>query len=105
MLNVVDALRLLTVGVLSTVVVETRSPSFLDVLDEDGATCGTVNVEEERQTLSLERHHQLIAREATFALPQTLCGPTVRASVVVENRGPAPLVVHASNSSMLTLVE
>ena len=77
----------------------------LDVLDEDGATCGTVNVEEERQTLSLERHHQLIAREATFALPQTLCGPTVRASVVVENRGPAPLVVHASNSSMLTLVE
>lgn len=75
----------------------------LDVLDEDGTTCGTVNVEEERQTLSLERHHQLIARDATFILPEALCGPTVRASVVVENRGPAPLVVHASNSSMLTL--
>lgn len=75
----------------------------LDVLDEDGATCGTVGVEKDRHALSLERHHQLISREATFTVPRTLCGPTVRASVVVENRGPAPLVVHASNSSMLTL--
>lgn len=75
----------------------------LDVLDEDGTRCGTVGVKKDRHILSLERHHQLISRQATFALPRTLCGPIVRVSVVVENRGPAPLVVHASNSSMLTI--
>lgn len=32
-----------------------------------------------------------------------LCGPVLRTGVVVDNRGPASLVVHGTNSSLVAL--
>lgn len=75
----------------------------VDVLDENGEICETLGRELTTETLSLERHHQLLPLSAEFDLPEDLCGDTVRTSVVVDNLGPAPLVVHASNSSFITL--
>ena len=74
----------------------------VDVLDAQGEMCATLSKEVVTETLSLERHHQLLQLTAEFDVPATLCGPTLRASVVVDNGGPASLVVHASNSSLIT---
>lgn len=74
----------------------------VDLIDGDGEICETVGREITTETLPLERHHQLLPLSAVFDLPENLCGDTVRASVVVDNRGPASLVVHASNSSLIT---
>lgn len=76
----------------------------VDVLDANGEVCETVGQELTAETLPLERHHQLLSLSAEFDLPEGLCGDTLRASVVVDNRGPASLVVHASNSSLITLM-
>lgn len=47
------------------------------------------------------RHHRLIPVELDVTVPQKPCGTTVRVSVAVTNDGPAPLVVHRSNSSLV----
>lgn len=75
----------------------------VDVLDENSEVCASVGREETSETLSLERHHQLLSLTGEFDIPKTLCGETLRTAVVVVNRGPASLVVHASNSSLITL--
>lgn len=74
----------------------------VDVLDGDGEVCATIGTKAVTETLPLERHHQLLPLTAEFTVPENLCGGTLRASVVVENRGPASLVVHGSNSSLIT---
>lgn len=74
----------------------------VDVLDARGAVCATVGKETVTETLPLERHHQLLSLAAEFTVPDDLCGTALRASVVVDNRGPASLVVHGANSSLIT---
>lgn len=75
----------------------------VDVLDEAGDRCGSVGAAAEPVQLPLERHHQLISRDEVFDVSGTLCGPILRTGVVVDNRGPASLVVHGTNSSLVTL--
>lgn len=75
----------------------------VDVLDETGERCGSVGAVAEPVQLPLERHHQLVSRDEVFDVSGTLCGPMLRTAVVVDNRGPASLVVHESNSSLITL--
>lgn len=74
----------------------------VDVLDGKGEVCATLGKKAVTEMLPLERHHQLLPLTAEFTVPEKLCGSTLRASVVVENHGPASLVVHASNSSLIT---
>lgn len=75
----------------------------VDVLDEAGKRCGSAGEETAQVNLPLERHHQLVSRNVSFGIGGALCGAMLRAGVVVENRGPASLVVHESNSSMVTI--
>lgn len=75
----------------------------LDVLGADGEVCGRIAVADTSESVTLERHHRLLALEETAEVPASVCGERLRAAVVVENRGPASLVVHAANSSLITL--
>lgn len=75
----------------------------LNALDEDGQSCESIQVETPQVELLERRHHQLLAYQESFEVPETLCGDTLRASVVIENRGPASLVVHELSSSLLAL--
>lgn len=74
----------------------------IDVLDANGDACAVLGTKTVTESLRLERHHQLLPLAAEFTVPAQLCGSTLRAAVVVDNRGPASLVVHASNSSLIT---
>lgn len=74
----------------------------VDVLDGNGEACAAIGKKTVTETLPLERHHQLLPLAAEFTIPEKLCGSTLRASVVVDNQGPASLVVHSSNSSLIT---
>ena len=74
----------------------------VDVLDGDGKVCATIGKKTVTEALPLERHHQLLPLTAEFTVPEKLCGDALRAAVVVDNQGPASLVVHASNSSLIT---
>ncbi|MGP9736130.1 hypothetical protein ACT3SQ_16430 [Brachybacterium sp. AOP42-C2-15] len=82
----------------STYEVETR----LDLVGDDGAVCGAIDAS--RQSLHLEhyRHHQLLHVDRHVEVPAEPCGDRVRVSVLLDNTGPASLVVHRENSSMIT---
>ena len=51
--------------------------------------------------IDLYRHHRLLSLELDPALPAAPCGETVRVTVSVHNDGPAPVVVHHANSSLV----
>lgn len=77
----------------------------IDVVDERGRACESVETSSVRERLSLERHHRLLAMEVAARVPEDLCGDRVRVGVCLTDAGPAPLVVHASNSSLITTVD
>lgn len=82
----------------STYEVETR----LDLIGDNGAVCGAIDAS--RQSVHLEhyRHHQLLHVERYAEVPDEACGNRVRVSVLIANAGPASVVVHRENSSMIT---
>ncbi|HEX7350866.1 hypothetical protein [Brachybacterium sp.] len=51
--------------------------------------------------IDLYRHHRVLSLELVEELPEDPCGQTVRMSASVHNEGPAPVVVHRSNSSLV----
>lgn len=77
----------------------------VDVVDEQGRACESIKVSTVHEDLSLERHHRLLAMQTVAKVPRELCGDRVRVGVRVTDSGPAPLVMHASNSSLITTVE
>lgn len=81
-----------------------QAEARLDVVDADGRACQSLGNSQHGEPLTRARHHRLLPLEAGWEIPAELCGDRVRATVVVENDGPAPLVVHRSNSSMITLI-
>lgn len=86
----------------STVQVELIS----ELIDAEGMVCeelGTVATD--RDHIDLYRHHRLLSLELEVTLPEDPCGETVRISASVNNEGPAPLVVHRSNSSLVVVGE
>jgi len=86
----------------STARVELRA----ELIDADGAVCDELGiVMTERDHIDLYRHHRLLSLELTEGLPEDPCGETVRVSASVHNEGPAPLVVHRSNSSLVVVGE
>lgn len=82
----------------STFEVETR----MDVIGANGAVCGAIDSSRESMHLERFRHHQLLHVERYAEVPEELCGDRVRISLLVANTGPASLVVHRQNSSMIT---
>lgn len=75
----------------------------LEVLDSRGAVCAVIAESRGSAQIDRHRHHQLFAADETADLRDEPCGETLRISRVIENRGPASLVVHSSNTSMITL--
>lgn len=81
----------------STVNAEMRA----ELVDAGGAVCGDLGTAATGPDhIDLYRHHRLLSLELTEVLPESPCGETVRVTVNVHNHGPAPLVVHRSNSSL-----
>ncbi|AXK46193.1 hypothetical protein [Brachybacterium saurashtrense] len=84
----------------STVQVELRT----DVLDADGEVCETLGTETTQpDSIDIYRHHRLLSLDVAEEVPAQRCGPTVRVTARVFNDGPAPLVVHRSNSSLVVV--
>ncbi|MGY5765402.1 hypothetical protein ACXET9_09380 [Brachybacterium sp. DNPG3] len=77
--------------------VETR----MDVLALDGTVCQTLGVNERTISLNTYRHHQTLSMETGLTIPDDLCGRQIRYATVIVNRGPAALLVHQANSSMV----
>ncbi|MGP9581712.1 hypothetical protein [Brachybacterium sp. AOP35-5H-19] len=77
-----------------------------ELVDAGGAVCGDLGTAATGPDhIDLYRHHRLLSLELTEALPESPCGETVRLTVSVHNNGPAPLVVHRSNSSLTVVSE
>lgn len=74
-----------------------------DVLGADGTVCGPLEASSQSIHLDKWRHHHLIPQTMPVQIPADLCGDTVRISVVIENTGPASLVIHESNTSLITV--
>lgn len=75
----------------------------VDVLDVDGTVCDTLASSAQRVDLDKWRHHQLIPVSLPVEKPTELCGEQARVAAVVANRGPASLVVHQANTSLITV--
>ena len=74
-----------------------------DVIGADGKVCGTIDSGRRTEYLDTYRHHELYHVEKSVMVPTELCGETIRASVSVRNDGPAGLLVHRQNTSMVTM--
>ncbi len=77
-----------------------------DLVDDSGTVCqnlGTLSGEADH--IDLYRHHRVLSLELDETVPRQPCGETVRVSTSVHNEGPAPLVVHRSNSSLVVVGE
>lgn len=77
----------------------------VDVIGADGSVCALLAADAQSIGIDKWRHHQLIPRELAVDVPGSLCGDSLRVSVVIENRGPASLVVHESNTSLITVAD
>lgn len=73
----------------------------MDVLDLDGKVCQSLGVNARSISLDTYRHHQTLFMETELTIPDDLCGRQVRYSTVIVNGGPASLLVHQANSSMI----
>lgn len=75
----------------------------VDVIGPDGAVCESLDAGTQEVTIDKWRHHQLLHLDRTVDVPAELCGNKLRVSVVVDNQGPASIVVHGQNSSLVTV--
>lgn len=74
-----------------------------DVLDEIGNVCDSRIIATKREPIEWHTHHRILATEAREQEPFSTCGTTVRYVVVIENDGPASVVVHRTNSTFLAV--
>ncbi|MGP9604649.1 hypothetical protein ACT3SY_17765 [Brachybacterium sp. AOP42-E1-35] len=82
----------------STYEIETR----IDVIAPNGSVCDAIDAWRESIHLQHYRHHQLLHVERDVEIPDELCGDRVRVSVLIDNSGPASLVVHRESSSLIS---
>lgn len=67
-----------------------------------GKACARIGALAKRTSISRLRHHELLHLELeTISVPRDACGDRVRLTVTVQNSGPAALVVHETNSSLI----
>lgn len=74
-----------------------------DVLDAGGEVCETRTLSSTSTEIVRYTHHRVMHEELEMREPFSDCGETVALRVVVENFGPAPVVIHQSNSTLLAL--
>jgi hypothetical protein len=74
-----------------------------DVLGADGEVCDSRLLSTTRTDIVRFTHHRVLQFEHRARQPLSDCGDTVRLVVAVENDGPAPVVIHRSNSTLLAL--
>lgn len=74
-----------------------------DVLDARGDVCDSRTLASTRTTIVRYTHHRVMHQDLETREPLSSCGDTVALHVVVENSGPAPVVIHESNSTLLAL--
>jgi len=75
-----------------------------DVVDARGEVCDTRTLASTRTSIVRFTHHRVMHQDLSTREPLSSCGDTVALHVVVENFGPAPVVIHQSNSTLLALV-
>lgn len=73
----------------------------VDVVNADGSVCESLRRVVTSRHVDVDRHHALFQIDDSFVTPESACGSALRVSVVVVNAGPASLVVHESNSSLI----
>lgn len=73
------------------------------LLGQDGEACDDVEMPLEEAHVGRHVHHQLLRLEQRVDIPESSCGNSVELLVVVENQGPAPLVVHGKSSSYIAV--
>lgn len=74
-----------------------------EVLDADGEVCDSRELATTRTEIVRFTHHRVLPTEHRAREPMSTCGDTVRYVVTVVNDGPAPVVIHRSNSTLLVL--
>lgn len=73
-----------------------------ELLDASGEVCAELSgAATEPDHIDLYRHHRLLSLDHVSALPSDRCGDRVRIALQVRNQGPAPVVVHQQNSTLL----
>ncbi|WP_193119558.1 hypothetical protein [Brachybacterium tyrofermentans] len=72
-----------------------------DVLRDDGTPCAELSVSTNTSHLDQNRHHQVVSLRDRVNVPKDTCGKRLRITVIVDNEGPAPLIVHGVASSLV----
>lgn len=73
-----------------------------ELVDASGAVCAELSgAATKPDHIDLYRHHRLLSLDHVSALPSDRCGDLVRISLTVRNQGPAPVVVHQQNSTLV----
>lgn len=82
----------------STVTLRAR----MELVGEDGNACAELAAQAlPADRIELHRHHRLLSLALETSLPERPCGRQARVTLAVHNDGPAPVVVHRTNSSLL----
>lgn len=74
-----------------------------DVLDTAGEVCESRELATTQARIVRYTHHRVMHQELEMREPLSDCGERVALDVVVENHGPAPVVIHRSNSTLLAV--
>lgn len=86
----------------STAAMETR----IELLAPDGEVCDVIATQKSPAVhVSVYRHHYLMSQELEAHIPADPCSDAALVTVLADNGGPAPLVVHESNSSLVVVEE
>lgn len=73
------------------------------LLGLDGVACDGTDTSSEDAHVGRRVHHQMLPLGQRVDIPESTCGDSVELLVVVENQGPAPLVVHGVSSSYIAV--
>lgn len=72
-----------------------------ELLDENGTACAVLEETTQQVTIDKWVHHDLVPLHARLDLPAAPCGTTARTTVSIHNFGPAAVVLHESNTSLI----
>lgn len=73
-----------------------------ELLDAHGRACAVLDEQTRRVRIDKWLHHDLVPLHLHAAIPPQPCGVTARTTLTVRNAGPAAVVLHAANSSLIT---
>lgn len=76
-----------------------------DIVREDDTVCRALRSTTESVEIDKWRHHDVIPISLASPIPDALCGDRVRITASIDNSGPASLVVHEKNTSLVAVAE